>query len=176
MGSVSGGGVLVESADGCSGQVEVVCDDDEQQGETHADDVSQGAGGNDEASSEREGSGGVGCSAGRSTSGAVPGMASSGDMMVDMLESARNSRTETATELVVRQGRARSALEAPVDDMEWRRFEHARRLQKASDMEKGFLRLKQVAMKVHLRRRTALAVSKVKDEYEQWVTDNEVGL
>ena len=47
MGSVSGGGVLVESADGCSGQVEVVVDDDEQQGETRADVVTQGAGGND---------------------------------------------------------------------------------------------------------------------------------
>ena len=134
VGSAGGGGVLVESADGCSGQAEVVGDDDEQQGETRADVVPQGAGA--EAESKHEGSGGMGCSPGRLASGAVPGTASSGDMMVDMLASARNSRTETETELVVRQGRARSALAAPVDDMEWRRFEHARRLQRAADMRK----------------------------------------
>ena len=34
VGSAGGGGVLVESADGCSDQAEVVGDDDQQQGET----------------------------------------------------------------------------------------------------------------------------------------------
>ena len=94
--------------------------------------------------------------------------------MADMLSSVRCSRVETHEAAVERQSRARECLENPVEDDVWREQERKRREKKARDLEAGFLDLKDITMKVHLRRTTALAVNTVKTEYMRWVEENEV--
>ena len=102
------------------------------------------------------------------------GSSGEGDIMADMLSSVRCSRVETHEAAVERQSRARECLENPVEDDVWREQERKRREKKARDLEAGFLDLKDITMKVHLRRTTALAVNTVKTEYMRWVEENEV--
>ena len=78
---------------------------------------------------------------------------------------------ETTNELAARQLEGRRAIEQPADNAAYAQHERERKAarKKAEEEEAEYLLTLAVSFKVHLKRTSATAVRKVRDEYLSWL-------